>query len=312
MTIGDIIKKEREKLRMTQKELSEGICSEKYIYLIEKNERNPSAFILKDLNERLGINLFDYYDYKDYENNELIVEHREKFDHYTENSDIFSLKEEALKAEKLKEFQVEPLLYDVQMIHLSYKINVEGKVKEGIEGIKRILTKEELVIETNTLINFYVLLSTAYQIEGEWEKARTAIEKSYPMIKNKTRYNRYNTTVISAFISYAALLFNQKDYERLLDIAHELKRLHNKYSRHNRVYYVHFYLAYAYFENDEVEKARESYMEGIHSALLFKNIIDLKVILQFEGIEELAVDLDIHKRYFQQIQEVVDQAEKDQ
>lgn len=36
--IGNIIKKQRTFLKMSQQELAEGICSAKYIYLIEKEE----------------------------------------------------------------------------------------------------------------------------------------------------------------------------------------------------------------------------------------------------------------------------------
>ncbi|MDN6730696.1 MAG: helix-turn-helix domain-containing protein [Atopostipes suicloacalis] len=310
MSIGDIIQEQRELLKMTQEELAKGICSEKYIYLIEKNERNPSAFILNDLSERLGIGLFDFYNYSEYESNDLILKHRQNFNLYTEKSDLIALKRESMKASKLKSFQEEPLIYDISVIDSAYQLNVKGKTKETIERLNGILSKDGLVIGNIARINVYVLLSTAYQLEGEWDKAQTMIEKAYERIKTKTKFDRYNVTIISVLISLTALYFNRKDYKSLLEIALELKKLHNKYSSYNRYYYVNFYLAFAYFENEEPKKAKEYFMSGIHSALLFKSVIDIPYLLKIDGIYELAKDLSIDERYFQQLEQIVDEAAK--
>lgn len=232
--VGDVIKEQRELRNMTQKELAEGICSTKYIYLIEKNERNPSAFVLKDLSERLGIDLFEYYNYSEYENNRFILAHRKKIDIYTENSDIIALKEESIQAAKLKEFQEEPLIYDIKMINLSYQLNIEGKLEKSIEELKEIVTAEDLVIGNIALINCYVVLSTAYQYKEEWDQAEEAILKAYKMIKGKLQYDRYGTTLISVYISLVALYFNQGNYDAVIESAYELKGIHEKYNKHNR------------------------------------------------------------------------------
>lgn len=312
MAIGDIIKEQRTQLNMTQKELAKGICSEKYIYLIEKNERNPSAFILKDLNEKLSIDLFAYYSYSNYENSDLILKHRQNFDYYTENSDIISLRKESDQAAKLREFREEPLIYDIKMIRLSYKLNIEGKVKEAIKELKEIVLNEDIAIGNIALINCYVVLSTAYQYEAEWEKAEEAVRTAFDLVKNKTNYQRYTTTLISVYISLTAVYFNKGDYDRLIKTAYDLRNLHEKYNRFNRVYYVNFYLAYAYYEKEDSKKARAYFMDGVHSVLLFKNVIDIQHILNLEGIHKLADSLDVDAIYLQRFQEIVDESKNDQ
>lgn len=312
MAIGDIIKEQRTQLNMTQKELAKGICSEKYIYLIEKNERNPSAFILKDLNEKLSIDLFAYYSYSNYENSDLILKHRQNFDYYTENSDIISLRKESDQAAKLREFREEPLIYDIKMIRLSYKLNIEGKVKEAIKELKEIVLNEDIAIGNIALINCYVVLSTAYQYEAEWEKAEEAVRTAFDLVKNKTNYQRYTTTLISVYISLTAVYFNKGDYDRLIKTAYDLRNLHEKYNRFNRVYYVNFYLAYAYYEKEDSKKARAYFMDGVHSVLLFKNVIDIQHILNLEGIHKLADSLDVDAIYLQRFQEIVDKSKNDQ
>lgn len=310
LMIGDIIKEQRKLLNMTQKELAEGICSTKYIYLIEKNERNPSAFVLNDLSERLGIELFEYYNYFDYKNNQLVLEHQKNFDYYTENSDIIALKKESIKAAELKDFQEEPLIYDIKTIHLTYKLNVEGKIEESIKELNEIVTKEDIVAGNIAIINCYVVLSTAYQYIGEWDKAEVAVEKAYEMIKGKIRYQRYGTTIISVYISLVAVYFNQGDYDQVIERAYELKMIHDKYSRYNRVYYVNFYLAFAYFNKDNKKKARKYFMDGVHSVLLFKNAIDIQHILNLERIEELADTLEVDRKYLLEFQKIIDTAKK--
>lgn len=55
--IGIIIKELRRIKNLSRTELAEGICTEKYIYLIEKGERTPSSELLLLLGRRLGEDL---------------------------------------------------------------------------------------------------------------------------------------------------------------------------------------------------------------------------------------------------------------
>ncbi len=58
--IGKVIRFYREELSMTREELSRDICSEKYIYLIEKGERTPSTLVLDQILTRLNVPLQKY------------------------------------------------------------------------------------------------------------------------------------------------------------------------------------------------------------------------------------------------------------
>ena len=86
--IGEIIKEQRNLINMSRETLAEGVCTEKYVYLIEKNERNPSAYILDDFSEKLGIDLFEYYQYLNFKNKSLVVEYKKQFDRYMQIGDI--------------------------------------------------------------------------------------------------------------------------------------------------------------------------------------------------------------------------------
>jgi DNA-binding XRE family transcriptional regulator len=60
--IGNVIKEFRCKFDMSRKELSANICSEKYVYLIEKGERSPSTDITVAFSDkRRPLHGIDYY-----------------------------------------------------------------------------------------------------------------------------------------------------------------------------------------------------------------------------------------------------------
>lgn len=299
--IGDIIKKYRIAHELTRKELADGICTEKYIYLIEKNERNPSPFILNDLSDRLGTDLFEYYPYLGYDTKDKIYEHRQNMERYSQTSDVIKMKEEADKAAQLTAFQEEPLIYDIQVVNFLYQVIIEGKANEAIYGLNKMLSNEKIIIDPLTLVNAYVALTTAYQLEEMWEEAIESISVAYNLIEYKTNFSRYNTVVITVYTSLAALLYNLKDYENLVKYSMLLIDFQEKYSEFNRVYYVNFYLSFAYFHLGEYEKARKHYMQGGYAALFFNSKFDLQVITQFEDFDRVAHKLEIEPLFIEQI-----------
>lgn len=63
-TVGQVIKNERFKSRITQEELSDGICTPSYLSRLENGQVNPSPDIVKLLLERLGKDYNKYITYK--------------------------------------------------------------------------------------------------------------------------------------------------------------------------------------------------------------------------------------------------------
>lgn len=68
MNFGAIVKELRLGRGMTMTQLADGICSEKYIYLMEKNKRYPSIDIVDQLNRKFNYELYDYLLFKDFDN----------------------------------------------------------------------------------------------------------------------------------------------------------------------------------------------------------------------------------------------------
>lgn len=304
--IGDIIKEQRILIDMTRKTLSEGICTEKYIYLIENKQRNPSAYMLNKFSERLGIDLFDYYQYLDYENKTLVSKHKENFERYMQLGDIEKLKEEALKASLLEDFKHEPLSYDITIINLLHQALIEGKTSETIKELTDILKNKRLNMDNLTLINAYILLSSCYQIEGQLDKAEEVVEIAYDMIEDKKEFSRYRTVIITVLISLVSLLYNAKEYDKLIKYSNDLIEFQEKNSEYNRIYYVDFYLAIAYYKKNQSSKAKHHFMRGVHSALLFKSKLDMVYIMEMEELREIVDNLDINQYFLDQFYEILD------
>lgn len=63
-TVGQVVKKERVQSRITQEELSDGICTPSYLSRLENGQVNPSPEIVRLLLERLGKDYNKYITYK--------------------------------------------------------------------------------------------------------------------------------------------------------------------------------------------------------------------------------------------------------
>jgi transcriptional regulator with XRE-family HTH domain len=61
--LGSLIKALRKEKGMSVEALSEGVCTVRYFYMIENESKNPSFEIVKKLNDKFGLNIFDYIDY---------------------------------------------------------------------------------------------------------------------------------------------------------------------------------------------------------------------------------------------------------
>lgn len=285
--IGDIIKEQRTLHNMSRQTIAEGICSEKYIYLIERNERNPSAYILDQLSEKLGIDLFEYYQYLSFKNSILVVEYKRKFERYVKLSDVEKLKQVSLEAAKLVDFKSEPLIYDIEIINCLYEALVEGKTTESIEKLTKILNTPKLNIDPITFINGYIVLSTCYQLEEKLEEAKEVLYLAYGLVKKKTEFPRYHTVIINVLISLNSFLYNSRDYEQLIDYSTILLEFQEKQNEYSRIYYADIYLAFGYYHTNNLEVSKKHFYRGLLSASLFKNQLDLDVMIQTKDFNQL-------------------------
>lgn len=290
--IGDIIKKKRISQGLTKSELAEGICSQKYIYLIEKNKRNPSVRIINQLNEKLGTDLFQYYPYLGFNDAIAIVKHKDNMERYIQSGDIMNLRKEAICASKLDDFKAEPLNRDILVAELAYEGLIEGKTSKVVTETINLLKNEELNIDSITLVNIYVLLSSCYQIEGQFVKAEEAIESAYSIIEKKFTCTKYRTVIISVMISLTSFLYHTKKYDGLIKHANTLLAFQEQHHEYDRIYYAYFYLSFGYYHINNFNKSEEYFLKGLHSSFLFKNKMDMSYISKMDDFDDIAYKIN--------------------
>ncbi len=228
ISLGAIIKKLRIKKRFSQKELAEGICSEKQLSRIENNASEASTYIIYELSFRLGENLLEYLPYADLkepffwkEKIEELEQHykQEKYPEMLEKSRILKKEKEVEAFVFLKKrvnwyFCIATSYCDstmpfsaadfLQLIALTHPF-------EKIEDIWKTNLKPFEIRILNSAIFIY-LKKGQYEIAEEWmRKTIDMFECCYFEIKDHT--------YISFFYNLSRLYFIKKQYEKALEIA---------------------------------------------------------------------------------------------
>ncbi len=306
--IGYIIKEHRCNLGINRKELSENICSEKYVYLVEKGERTPSAELVKIFGDRLGVDLFDYYQYLDCIDPIAVRDYINLFNMYHRKSDYKALKKVTDDAFKLSDFHNEPWNLEVKLNSLSYIVFVENKYKEAIEIVNKLLNEIKPKYSNNMIVaNFYILLSTCYQLTGDLENAKCVLSLAYEISRDKYKVEKYEQIITSIRISKISFHYLNGEYDDVVKEGIELLKYQSEFNSYERIHYTYFYLAFAYYKTGANGESIEWFKKGIYSlmhdykpmdvyyiamqdifdVLAFDAMVDMKLITEFKKIYNL-------------------------
>ena len=148
---------------------------------------------------------------------------------------------------------------------------------------------KRLVAEYKEKFERYIQLGDIEKLKEESLKAAQLEDfkeepLSYDMVKDKKELPKYNTVIITVLISMTSLLYNAKEYNKLIKHSNKLIDFQEENGEYNRIHYVYFYISFAYYKTNNLTKSKEYFMRGIHSALLFKNKLDISYILKMEDI----------------------------
>lgn len=274
--IGNIIKEFRLKENLSRSDLAKGICTEKYIYLIEKGKRTPSSEITKLLGDKLGRDLFKYYEYLDCKYPIEVCHFIENFSVIRDENNQIKLMEETNKAKKISDFSKPPWIYEIILNELSYIVLHEGKIKEGIEKTKNILRKMDKQYSNNIYVaSYYVLLGTCYQIIEDFKKAEKAVECAYKIIENKEKIYKYSSIIESVKINKITLLYKQKKLKEVIKECDDLEKYQMKISSYFRSNHTFFYKSCAYFEMGLKEESIKWFLKTVYMFLVHDKELDL-------------------------------------
>lgn len=280
--IGTIIEKYRQASGISRKELSENICSEKHIYLIERGERSPSANMLKHLGDRLGINLFDFYPYLNCIEPLVVREKIRDFYIYRTNLDFDSLKKISTESGELKDFKNKPWGFEIQLNNLYYMAFVEKKHEETIAQL------ESLIKETKS-----------------WEFSDMFDVNAYEIFRKKYEVERYLQLSTTITVNLMGAYYINGEYDDVINVSREFLRIKQRLNSYDRIHFIYFFMSFAYYEKKMREEAHEFLKKAIYFLMMEYRPTDVSYVSMDLRFREMLDDLsagseitrDFRKKY---------------
>lgn len=267
--IGDIVLEFRTKRKMSRKELAAGVCTEKYLYLIEKNDRSPSAEVLRLLSNRLGVDLFEYYEYLDCKEPTKVRKAMYQCARLRRTSEFSELKELTAAMKSLPDFAYNPWRYEVLTNQYLIMLYHDLKIKDAIEGIEDVLDHlEPEYTDEEFTTRFYAMLSTGYQMIDDTENATKACESGRKIIYHTKNNSRYNQIHVSLSIATISLALSAGDGKKAIAEGMALVKYQETTSSYGRLNITYYFLACAYLMNGQDDVAFQWLEKSIHDLLV--------------------------------------------
>ncbi len=303
--IGNVIRELRLNLGMSQKVLAEGICSGKYIYLIEKGERSPSIEMTEMLSDKLGEDLFEYNQYLNCFDPISVNKKIKLFNEYRRSSDFTTLAIVTNESMKLPDFNHEPWIYEIQVNHLSYRIFIEQKFIDAIDEINYILHNVNMKYKNRECIaNLYILLSTSYQAIGDIVNGEKAVLAAFDIIQNKKKSRKYNQIVISTYLNMMTMYYFIGEYDKAIELGLELNHYQLKMDSYERAHFTSFYLSYSYYEKGNKNDAITWFVKGLYLLAYGYKPMDVYYISTFKPFNILINDQSINPELIKEIKKI--------
>lgn len=294
--IGNLIREYRNRLEISQKTLAEDICSEKFIYLIEKGSRTPSAEMTKLIGNRLGVDLFDYFQYLDCKDPIEVRECMSKIILNRQKGNYKVVKEIIEEAILLPDFKQKPWCYEIDMNRIFYMSFVEHRYEEAIEEVELLISGIDPKYHSDVyMANIYNLLSKTYLLNNDLVNAKETLILAQDAIRNKEHYAKYAFCIIGVRISAITIHYLSGEYEQAIEEGMALLEYHSENSACERVFYSFFFLAFSYYKLGNIEQALGWFKKGIFMVLIKDRPFDVFYISGQDAFQELLnrEDLDI-------------------
>ncbi|HBM81762.1 MAG: helix-turn-helix transcriptional regulator [Clostridiales bacterium] len=302
--VGNIIKKYRCMLKMSRKTLSENICSEKYVYLIEKGERTPSAYMVGMLGDRMGVDLFDYYQYLDCINPIAVREYIKRFNMYSRKSDFVALKKETDTAVNLPDFHRKPWIYEIEINRLSYMIFIQHKYYEAMRNLNDVISNIELKYSMDIRVaKIYILLSICCMLTGSLPNAKKAVSSAYKIVCNKNKIDKYEQIIITVRISSISMHYLSGEFDDVIREGSELFHYQHEINSYERICYTYFYLSFANYKKGSYDEAIEWFKKGIYSVLIDNRPMDVYYMSTQDVFDAMMNDRRINRGVIREFRE---------
>ncbi len=268
--------------------MAENVCTEKYVYLIEKEKHVPSTDILFAFSHKMNVDIFSFYPYLDCAAPVAMQEYFAQFDFYRRKMDYISLWELPQKNSNLADFQVSPWCYELVINQLSYELFINNNTKSVIEKATAVLQEADAKkIYCEPLSGIGVLLSSAFQMCGELENAKEVTFKAYQLVKDKKGQKSCKLWIKSVYLNLMTLAYYLGEYENAIAYGNELVYYQNEFDAYERAHFTYCYLAFNYSRLGKESEALQWFTKGLHFIMAQDRIIDTFYIRSFPEFDQL-------------------------
>ena len=290
--IGIIIEKCRQAVGMSRKELSENLCSEKYIYLIEKGERTPSANLLKLMGEKMGVFLFGFYMYLDCAD-PLYVREKMRFFHMCRiNLDFKALKEASEEAGKMQDFRSKPWCFEIRLNNIYYLAFEEKKCGEAALQLDKLLKEAKTYESSYTfLINAHTLMTTCSLVTGDIAAAKKSALRAYGAMQGNNDAVLYVQLLTKVTVNLMGVYYLNNELDDVIKIGRELLDIKHKSDSYGKIHFVYLLMALAFYGKNQRDAAAEYLKKAVHFLLVDSRPSDVGFIALDGRFEAMLNDL---------------------
>lgn len=216
--IGRLIKLLREHSNITQKELSEGICSQKYVYLIEKGERTASLTVLEQFSHRLNLNILEYFPYQNCDDPISIKNFISDFARYQRESNFKAVLELITEAIKYRDFEKYPWKIIIDSNKLLCDVFIKQKFFESDERIDELIRNVPAEYKNHEyVVHLHMLKSIINQIIGNLEFSSRSVNQAEEILKSNNLYVNNPQLAVTVRLNSLILRYLKGEYISAID-----------------------------------------------------------------------------------------------
>ncbi|MCO6018882.1 MULTISPECIES: helix-turn-helix domain-containing protein [Carnobacterium] len=269
--LGKKIKKIRKQQNLTQKDLSQGICTQVTISKIENYDKLPNLIILNNICKRLGIPI-----------SEVCIENSNDHSNYV----FFKSLEELCDNQQ---YQLAQQLIEKHNPKVKHFTTLETKYYNYFLGLTQLYVFKSLedslyyfnlvlLMENPTAkIDFVDVLTTnaigvAYQLQKDSVKAHTYFEKS---IKQLQKFDQVDAIpyqqLLHLYLNTTGFFNSNQHYAKAFKLYKQAHKLIQKQNLTKRVDELYYEMGNTFFAINDFQKANKNYLLALTTAYLNEN-----------------------------------------
>lgn len=284
--LGPLLRTLREEKSLSRSELAEGVCTEKYLYLIEKGERTPSADVLRSLSQTLKVDLFQYYRFFNCQDPLAMTQIMSEFAIAQRRGDLKLHVEIILKAQELQDFKRKPWSYILDAHLISYNLLTYTDIPASYQKIRKLINEmESIYLEAPHVAPLYLVYSIALQHYYNFGEAYQYALKAENIFADNLDFFYNDTPYMQAEAKSSTLicLYRMKQYEKIIEQGEEFVEFLAKSGTYSRMETILAFLAFSYQKLGRNQEAIRRFKHSLQILMLTNNRFFIDFLSAEEG-----------------------------